>query len=115
MMAVDCEPFVEEWDVEDELDFLDGFEGFGKVVEVKCEFWPLQLNNGEKERGKSGVWKWIARGGWGGDWEASGRGGGAKAWRESRWQSSRTTWVMSYVVAVVAMGRGWLGWGESDG
>ena len=54
-MSVDCEPCVEERDVEEEIDFFDGFEGVGKVAEVKCEFWPMQLNNGDKERGKSGV------------------------------------------------------------
>ena len=83
-MSVDCEPCVGERDIEEDIDFFDGFEGVGKVVAVKCEFWPMQLNNGVRERGKSGVWKWIAMGGWCGDWEGDGRRGGAKACGESR-------------------------------
>ena len=38
MMAVDREPCVEEWNVEERFDFLDGFEWMGKMVKVKCEF-----------------------------------------------------------------------------
>ena len=40
-MAVDCEPCVEEWYVEESFGFLDGLEWVGEVVKMKCELGAL--------------------------------------------------------------------------